>query len=560
MNKKLILFSLILVSSLVSCGTVISSGGPLQQGGITDQEKNPTNNGELEWTDMANGDFNEDRYYRNDLKKLPLPDPYVLTVEENGEEVYYIYGTTDRTGSKTLDCYRTTNFNSFDLYMNIDKQNENSWSNCADRSRFAPEVYKFDDTYYLYYSDIHKDNGRRYISVMTSSSPTGPFVEYNNGQDAVFKFNDDLGLSVLDQHVFQDDDGQLYMYYSVYDTKVMQYICGVKLKNPFETEGEHKVLIRPGQLKPTDPIGYDSSKVLSWECYIDFEVAEGPFMIKSPENGLYYLTYSVNHYPNKYYSVCYAYSSSPLGDYTKPYEKNQVWTNLLFGYAGTMQGTVYDQWDGFMSGTAHHCFFKIGDQYMIGYHAHGNRKGGQGAARFFGMDYLFFDNDGVPFTRGPSYSIQPLPEKISGYRNLIEDSTIYYENIKNPDYLFDNFVVEHYNLAQENDREATLLTGKSYLKFKFDKKYTISGIFIYNSAFYDKALTSDIPFISLQNGYTMENCSLNYNYINDETEFVFPASGYHFDINDEQTDCIVIGFDCDKEYNLNEIVILGCEA
>ena len=42
MNKKLILFSLILVSSLVSCGTVISSGGPLQQGGITDQEKNPT--------------------------------------------------------------------------------------------------------------------------------------------------------------------------------------------------------------------------------------------------------------------------------------------------------------------------------------------------------------------------------------------------------------------------------------------------------------------------------------------------------------------------------------
>ena len=58
----------------------------------------------------------------------------------------------------------------------------------------------------------------------------------------------------------------------------------------------------------------------------------------------------------------------------------------------------------------------------------------------------------------------------------------------------------------------------------------------------------------------MENCSLNYNYINDDTEFVFPASGYHFDINDEQTDCIVIGFDCDKEYNLNEIVILGCEA
>ena len=67
MNKKLILFSLILVSSLVSCGTVVSSGGSLQQGGITDQEKNPTNNGELEWTDMANGDFNEDRYYRNDL-------------------------------------------------------------------------------------------------------------------------------------------------------------------------------------------------------------------------------------------------------------------------------------------------------------------------------------------------------------------------------------------------------------------------------------------------------------------------------------------------------------
>lgn len=553
--KKIIIFSALL-GFIVGCGDSTSSSSFNNK--IADEDKQlPTSiNNDFVYDDLTgDSEVDEKKWYINDLKDVALPDPYVLTVQEDGKEVYYIYGTSDRTGSKRLDCYRTTDFNKFEAFLNIDQENPNSWSNCSDRSRFAPEVYYIDGTYYMYYSDIHKDTNLRYISVMTSDSPTGPFVEYNNGEDAVFRYNDEIGFSALDQHVFQDDDGTLYLYYSIYHTGVSQYIVGVKLNSPVEADwSTYKVLVRPGQ--PTPNIQLDT---FTWETYTGFKVAEGPFMLKSP-NGKYYLTYSVNHYPNRYYTVCYAVSDSPLGDYTKPYTKGGNWTNVLFGYAGSKleDSKVYQQWSGFMSGTGHHCFFKSGNQYMIGYHAHKNREDSN-SGRMFAMDYIFFDDEGTPFSRGPSYSMQPLPEAISGYKNIASLGKMKSEGINNPERLVDNFVVEHYNLEQEQDKEVTLSSGKSYLEFDFDKKYNIGGILIYNSAFYDKAMTDPISFINFGNGNVIIGGEFNIHYFNDEKEFINPCSAYTFDFEDINTNKIIIEFDNENECCLNEIVILGYE-
>lgn len=130
----------------------------------------------------------------------------------------------------------------------------------------------------------------------------------------IFRHNDSLGLSVLDQNLFIDDDGSMYMYYSIYDTGIMQYIIGVSMLDPVTPDWDtYKILVRPGELTPKTT----STNMLIWEAYQGFKVAEGPFMVKSPVNGKYYLTYSVNHYPDRYYTVCYAYSDEPLGDFNK---------------------------------------------------------------------------------------------------------------------------------------------------------------------------------------------------------------------------------------------------
>lgn len=563
MKKRKIISASLLLVLLVGCGVQNpSNSSGSKEVALADQEKPTSTN--LEYDDYNLGtkaDFDTSKWYRNDLKSMPLPDPDVIEVGDT----YYIYGTTDRTGSKTFDCYETEDFNTFKIHMNIEETPSDYWGT---KTMFAPEVYYYNNLYWLYYSDNSKETGLRYINVMTSESPSGPFKPYkgknahNEDVDAskvpLFRHNDSLALSALDQTLLFDDDGSIYMYYSIYDTGIMQYIIGVEMLDPVTADWDtYKILIRPGELTPKTT----NSNMLIWEAYSGFKVAEGPYMLKSP-NGLYYLTYSVNHYDDRYYTVCYAYSDEPLGDYTKPYDKDGNWTNLLFGYAGGMaHTTVFDQWDGFMSGTGHHCFFKSGDQWMIGYHAHKDRHGKVDAndgfaGRMFAMDYLYFDENGVPYTEGPTYSVQPLPSKISGYSNIALGATVKSNNVDNPERINDNFIVEHYNLPQEQNKEVTLKPGRSYIEIDFGKDFHIGGISIYNSAFYDYYL-SEIEFINFFNGNAILDASFPTSYVNNEYEFVFPTSAFVFDFQDIIASRVVIGFNTNTEARLNEIKVFG---
>lgn len=567
MKKKLILPLLILIS-VVGCtgnsGTTNSE--ETSKGGnqsvildVPEADKIRPVQGDFGFNDLNDPDaiYDESKWYKNDLKHVPLPDPYVI--EEDG--VYYIYGTTDRTAAVTVDCYSTTDFNTFTLHANVYERDGGGWS--GKTGIFAPEVVKIDDVFYMYYSSEDKNTGRRYIDVLVSDSPTGKFTEYvgedfygnqlNGYESPIFRHNDTINLSVLDQTLFIDDDGSMYMYYSVYDTGVSQYIVGFEMVDPVTPDWDtYKVLIRPGE--PTSaPTFFD---FFWWETYQDFEVAEGPQMIKSP-NGKYYLTYSVNHYPDRYYTVCYAVSDTPLGDYEKPYEKTGQWTNLLFGYAGGMDGsTVYKQWEGYMSGTAHHCFFKIGDQYMIGYHAHKNRKNSD-EGRMFGMDKLFFDEDGVPYCIGPSSTIQNLPEAISGFKNIALDARVYASStIQHAERINDNYSTSHYNLPQEQDKEVICPEGVCYIELEFDKEYEIGGIQIVNSTTFGSHF-EEIEYINFFNDNALLDLVTNYEEVDYDKEFVYPTSGITIDITGVRANKVVICMDNDYQLNINEIIVLG---
>lgn len=525
---------------------------------ITQEEKVKPASSNFEYKELlqSSEDYNTSKWYKNELKHMQLPDPFVI--EHEGS--YYIYGTTDRTAANTFDCYETTDFNTFKLHKDIYVPSSDSFTK---ESLFAPEVYKFGDKFYLYYSGKTNGQTASRINVAVSDKPTGPFKEYKgkdfNGNEVDFTkepmikdIKSGKSLGILDQTLLVDAE-KIYMYYSVYDSGIMQYIVGLEMFDPvtpnFDT---YKLLVRPGELSPKT----SSTNMLTWEALKGFKVAEGPCVIKSPVNNKFYLTYTVNHYPDRYYTVCYAVSDTPLGDYEKPFTKGEQWTNLLFGYAGGGLGTVYDQWEGFMSGTGHHSIFKVGDEYMITYHAHKNMENSN-AGRMVCFDKVYFDEEGVPYANGPTRSLQSLPEEISGYKNIAGKAQIIAEGVENYDNLIDNFSVEHYNLNQEKDREANINRGKSYIKLQFDKEYTIGGLQIVNSAFYDKYV-QDISYINLGNGnvildgyFDSQSC------VKDEKNFIFPNSNFTYDFEDIKTDKIIIGLENIDPVALNEIIVLG---
>jgi len=506
--------------------------------------------------------YNSKKWFYNELN-IPLADPFVY--EENG--TYYIYGSTDRSICSTVDCYATKNFKNYIHYQNVYVPQQDSWEMCGENSAliFAPELFKYNGYYYLTYSNKAKKDNVRYLNIAKSSSPIGPFTpvkEQNSLGDMIDGFsapvfnNNPKGIDVLDQHYLFDEDGQIYMYYSVYHNGDCEYIVGVKMIDILTADwSTYKILIKPGKLKPTD-----TESPLTWERYIDwFPVAEAPEIIKSP-NGKYYLSYSVNHYPYRYYSVCYAYCDTPLGDFIKPYKEGEIWTNLLLGYGGETQGDVYEDWQGVTSGTAHHCFFKSGEEWMIGYHGHKNRGNDTATnwvARAFAVDCVYFDKEGIPFTVGPTYNLQFLPEKISGYKNIAPIASLDTRNVGNYSNLTDNYIVSNHNLLDRYIyKEAIIGSGYSYIILDFKKQYKIGGISIYNSSKYENCIYN-VEYINLQNDNVIFNAKFPNAYYSDLKQFINPASAINIELNDVVTSKIIICFNQKNRAQLNEIKVYG---
>ena len=507
-------------------------------------------------------EYDESLWYVNNLKDIPLPDPYVYV--ENG--TYYIVGTSDRNPDM-VDCYVTTDFVNYELHTAIyNPVLYDGWEDRNEALVFAPEIYCFDDVYYMYYS-AKDQNLKRRCSVVVADNPLGPYKPLVNdevdGLNNPLFHNPDYVKRGLDATVFVDDDGKMYMYFTVtqptpFVEKVdSQYIVGVEMITPYQADwSTYKVLVMPGAVDSVS-----EEQLLEWELYRDnkVQVNEAPFMIKS--NGKYYLTYSANGAFNKYYNVCYAVSDSPLGNFEKPYEENKLWSNLLMGFPGTndTESLVYNQWSGYASGTGHHCFFYVGDELMIGYHAHQNRNWNSKyyTERYFAFDYVYFDENDVPFVNGPTYSVVNLPESISGVKNIVQGAKVIGENIQNINNINDNYIVDCYNLDSK-DNEVILGVGESYIEIEFDKVYEIYGILVYNSAYYDSYI-AEIEYIDFGDGkiiYYPQFCEDFY--VNHNTEFIRPLSCFNLEIiNIFKSNKVKIGFNLPNGGSINDIVILG---
>ena len=572
-----------------------SSGGEVstqEEPSISDDEKKiPTNlNPDFEYSDLVGINHKDDvdftRYRFNNYEDYCLSnyrhlydtypfvgDPHIYY--EDG--TFYIVGTNDQQCARAV-MYKTADFATYERVtgFDVDFNDPDLWSYGV-HAIFAPELYQFNGKYYFYYSDQSRITGKRSISVMVADDIEGEFHEYDITRPAFDHTSCPIynvsAFSILDQTVFQDDDGELYMYFSSYinaGTKVGQWIYGVKLKSPTEADWSTcKLVCKPG-FRTTDSL----LEEMLWETWPPlnsggFAVTEGPSMMKV--NGKYYLTYSCNHNTQTYYTPCYAVSDSPLGDFVKPYAKNKLWTNLLFGCAGhdgrysPENVPTYQMWNGYMSGCGHHAVVKIEGEYYICYHNfvnYSNNKNG----RCFGLDKLYFDTDGNFVVGAPTRAVQPNFELISGKHNLALDAEIIVDGeINNKQYLNDNRVTnfpftEKSKILTESqlNYETEFSSGTSYIKIVLDKPHAISSLFIYNTLDYEKAYLDPIKFINFGNGNVVRQLEFDENYVDDEKQFIYPCSAFMVDIESEVvTDTIIIALEADSAFKLSEIMVLG---
>ncbi|HHU03877.1 MAG TPA: family 43 glycosylhydrolase [Fastidiosipila sp.] len=160
---------------------------------------------------------------------------------------------------------------------------------------FAPEVTYWNGAFYMYTSP----HGLGHY-VLKSDNPKGPFE----------KISGNMGRTI-DGSILIDDDGKWYFYWAD-DSGIL----GCEMKSPTEF-GE--------------PVNTGAS-MHGW--------TEGAMVVK--ENGLYYMTYTGNHYLSKGYRINAAISSNPLTGY-KDIEHNPIIVNtedpwVGLGHSSTVLG------------------------------------------------------------------------------------------------------------------------------------------------------------------------------------------------------------------------------
>ena len=205
-------------------------------------------------------------------------DPFILLHEGK----YYHYATTGEEG--------------YTVRVSTDLVNWENKGYCLKKEDvmgefhfWAPEVFYKNGKFYMAYT------AERHLGIAVADSPLGPFKQ----DKKEFLFSD----YAIDGHFFEDDDGQVYLYYVRQWNCNAVYVCKMN-DDLISAQEETETFISTG-----DEGWERNDKTLTWYCN------EGPFVLK--HNGKYYLTYSANDYRDPMYGIGISVSDSPMGPFIK---------------------------------------------------------------------------------------------------------------------------------------------------------------------------------------------------------------------------------------------------
>lgn len=216
---------------------------------------------------------------------------------------------------------------------------------------WAPSAIEHDGKYYLFFgaNDIKSNEQLGGIGVAVCDRPEGPFKDAL-GKPLIGQIHN--GAQPIDQMVFKDDDGQIYMYYGGW-----KHLNVVKLAPDLLSVVPFADGVTYREITP-DP------------AYV-----EGSFMAK--RKGMYYLMWSEGEWTGPDYRVAYAMSASPMGPFKRI-------------------GTILEQDSRIARGAGHHSVVNIPgtDDWYIVYHRRPlNEKDGN--HREMAIDHLVFNEDGT---------------------------------------------------------------------------------------------------------------------------------------------------------------------
>ncbi|WOI52653.1 glycoside hydrolase family 43 protein [Parvularcula sp. LCG005] len=213
------------------------------------------------------------------------------------------------------------------------------------RQMWAPDAAYKDGTYYLYFPAKDKQDIFR-IGVATSDSPVGPFTPQAEPIEGSYS---------IDPAVFQDDDGEYYMYLGgIWGGQLQrwttgEYIDGPELNMDLGDDSAPALLPKIAkmsddmlsfdeELKDVQILDQEGNPILTGDH--DRRFFEAAWVFK--KDGVYYMTYSTGdtHY------LVYATGDNPYGPFT-------------------YQGKILEPVEGW---TSHHSVFQHDGQWYLAYH------------------------------------------------------------------------------------------------------------------------------------------------------------------------------------------------
>lgn len=291
-------------------------------------------------------------------------------------------------------------------------------------------------------------------------------------------------FQTIDPHPFVDpNDGKKYLFFKLENNGSWNINIGVEMENWLKPKWETAKYVTADRYYTIADWESGSYDLVSYEY--GAVCNEGAHMMYHEDangKGLYYFAFSVNDYSTSEYQVGLAIADSPLGNFRKLREEEG---GLLLCSSTTDSDTV--------SGAGHNSFVTVGDQLYIAYHRHIDSDVG-GPNRYTAIDEIIWitveDMNGneleVPYVNGPTDSLQPLPEKISGYKNVAPQATLTCSDGEaETEYLTDKLLSVHKS-ADETFMEyigETKITETSTFEFAFDEATSVRAIMVYNSAF-----------------------------------------------------------------------------